>query len=212
MKKCDVGRRDVSPPGRAKQVEAIKASGSDVNPFAVAWASYNKSDETPDNLPPGTEARPTGYTGMAYTYGQKRGPAPATTPELEAARDTNMDESAVHVSTGPKNVLSTDEKAKGRMALHEALGKDAGLLSQLADDDADNLAGANPALRGGPVYGTTSTATAADDDDEKGIEDVVAQATPSDPVSATGKTAGTSKGEIEDPPTEGQEILHRAEK
>lgn len=40
-------RNDVTPPGREAQVQALKEKSNVENPWAVAWASYNKSDEGP---------------------------------------------------------------------------------------------------------------------------------------------------------------------
>lgn len=45
MDALDIEHGDVAPPGREEQVKALKKKGNVENPFAVAWASYNKGDE-----------------------------------------------------------------------------------------------------------------------------------------------------------------------
>ena len=37
----EIAQQEVAPPGREKQVKALK--GKVDNPYAVAWSSYNKS-------------------------------------------------------------------------------------------------------------------------------------------------------------------------
>jgi len=39
----DMDLDEVTPPGRERQVKALKKKGNIDNPWAVAWASYNKS-------------------------------------------------------------------------------------------------------------------------------------------------------------------------
>lgn len=41
-----------APPGREKQVKALKKNKDVDNPFAVAWASYNKSNESIEHVEP----------------------------------------------------------------------------------------------------------------------------------------------------------------
>lgn len=54
------GNVDVAPPGREQQVKALEEQPNVENPYAVAWASYNKGDECVDGdgnkLDPGEHA------------------------------------------------------------------------------------------------------------------------------------------------------------
>lgn len=95
-----MNKADVSPPGREAQVKALK--GKVDNPYAVSWASFNKSDADGSEGDGGAEgddyddasafeaaltAPTAGHTGMAGTYGQPRGAEAPTTTALEKARD-----------------------------------------------------------------------------------------------------------------------------
>lgn len=146
---------------------------------------------------PGVQIQQKGHTGMAYTYGQKRGNLPETTNALQAGRD-NMPYANAQ---GDDDDESYDDEILANAA--EAL--EMGPHSADDDDDDDDDMDAVGALRGHPMYGAHKTADEAAPD-SKGVHNKRAEdekplaygGTPIHPGSDDDDAKHESYGEMDD--------------